>query len=123
MTRVLITGSRGWENREHIAFVLGALWQRYGDDLTIVHGAARGADSIAESICQARGIKTEQHPVTQAEWDAEPRKAAMLRNQRMVDSGVDLCVGFLLDGSPGTTAQIAMAQRAGVITRVYEERT
>ena len=85
-----------------------ALWDR----VTVVHGGARGADMLAGRLARVWGMGVEPHPVTSRDWEAwcpgctaghrreRPDgstycpQAGNRRNQRMVDLGADLCIGF-----------------------------
>ena len=54
MTKILITGSRNWSDKELInSFVL----KFTGHDL-IIHGGAKGVDSIIEELCNRINIET-----------------------------------------------------------------
>lgn len=118
--RILITGSREWTDRDVIAYALGAIAQKYSRGrIVVVHGGARGADTIAGEVAAKMGIAVEVHPVTSEEWAAQPKRAGMIRNKRMVDLGAVQCVAFIINESPGATACAAMAERAGIPTKVF----
>lgn len=146
--RILITGSRSWTDKravgQAIGWVIGEhaphlivpgehdphlLW----DQVTVVHGGARGADAIADRIARAWGMRVEDYPVTRQDWEAcapeckpgHRRKrpdgttfcpsAGNRRNQRMVDLGADLCLGFPKDaGWSGTRDCMTKAAAAGI---------
>jgi hypothetical protein len=137
--RILITGSRAWTDRTAIATGLTQAIRSRNPrparhQVTIVHGAARGADTIAAEIAAAWGCNVEDHPVTRADWDApctpqcqpghrRTRRdgttycpaAGTRRNQHMVDSGADLCIGFPLStGWSGTRDCMTRAVKAGI---------
>jgi len=69
--KVLITGSRIFEDYEELKVAFEALEIQVGQSATLIlHGGAKGADQLAEKYAQERGIKTivirpdyEQHPV------------------------------------------------------------
>jgi YspA, cpYpsA-related SLOG family len=117
--RILITGGRSWSDREIIFYAIleasrGVLWK----DVTVVHGGAKGADTIASEIAQALGMKTEAHL---ADWQAYHKAAGPLRNQKMVDLGADVCLAFLQPNSKGTANCIEKAKKAGIKTIIFEE--
>lgn len=107
--RILITGSRDytdrmtftrtvdrWINehcpmmyRDHIPI------ERDTSDVVIVHGGARGADSLAEDYGQHYGVKTEVHALTKQDWERSPRMAGYERNIKMVSLGADVCIAFI----------------------------
>lgn len=126
--RILITGSRNWTDKQAIYLALGQQCANVGD-VVIVHGGARGADTIAASYAEGRfRITAEAHP---AEWNKpcgtgcyhRPRVKGgkpycplqgHYRNQRMVDLGADVCLAFPLGESRGTRDCMKRAKRAGI---------
>jgi hypothetical protein len=120
--RLLVTGSRTWDDTELVRRALAAYGQA-GDTL-VTGGCPRGADAIAEQIWRGRGRRrpVETWP---AEWDKCGRSAGPRRNQAMVaslapDRG-DLVLAFIRDGSRGAS-QCARAAEAAGITVVRHER-
>lgn len=99
--RVLVTGSREITDEDLVFDALSDLFEseiRF-DDFTVIHGNARGADKIAGQWARSLkryGVHEEIHP---ADWDAHGKAAGPIRNQEMVDSGVDLCLAFFKDGA------------------------
>lgn len=105
--RVLVTGSRNWTDREQIRKALSLL----PPGSTVVHGAAGGADTIADEEARALRLNVEPHP---ADWKRHGRKAGPLRNQEMIDAGpYDIVFAFPLPGSIGTEDCIRRARKAG----------
>lgn len=119
MSRILVTGSRGWTDHDTIytALALAHLALDSDPETVLVHGAARGADLLAARIWQEHGLPTEAHP---ADWDAFGRSAGFIRNARMVRLGADVCLAFHLDNSPGTASCIQLARDAGIPVRVFD---
>lgn len=110
--RVLICGSRTWSDPGPIDRLLASL----PPGAVIVHGAAPGADTLADTLARARGLAVEPHP---ADWATAGRRAGPLRNKAMLASGVDRVVAFRMPGnSPGTDHMVRIAQAAGVPTDV-----
>ena len=67
--RILFTGSRHWNNAAPVAAIINSL----PDHAIVIHGAARGLDSLAGSlgahVCYAfplKGSKGTRHMVTHA---------------------------------------------------------
>jgi YspA, cpYpsA-related SLOG family len=59
--RVLITGSRTWEDREAIGFELADVAILY-PEAVVVHGACpRGADAMADVAARTLGLAVEPH--------------------------------------------------------------
>lgn len=143
--RILVTGSRAWEDRESIARALSAARVELGvtpDRIVVVHGAqgtlkggvvVKGLDLIAAQVAAGLGMATEAHP---ANWQAPcvqicdhgPRPvnrrgrsycpaAGFRRNQRMVLLGVRLCLAWPLGRSAGTRDCMRRAAKAGIPVR------
>lgn len=114
--RVIVCGSREWSDADA---VLGAL-SSLPLDTVIVHGAGRGADSLAEQAARDLGLATEPHP---ANWARFGRSAGPRRNGDMTAVGADLCLAFRLEGpSPGTDDMIRRCRAAGIPVRLTEGR-
>jgi hypothetical protein len=114
VTRILITGSRNWSDRQAVWDALDLAAAEYGiDTLTVVHGGCpTGADDAATRWAFQRGVTLD---VFLARWQTEGRRAAgPLRNRRMVEAGADLCLAFPLGESRGTRGCMALATAAGI---------
>ena len=111
--RILITGSREWTDRETIRRNISAVAMgRFRDrPVVIVHGAARGADIIADSVAREFGLTPEPHP---AEAHGSWPQCGPLRNQHMVNLGADICLAFPTRESRGTWDCIKRANAAGI---------
>jgi hypothetical protein len=80
------------------------------EDLTIIHGAASGADSLASIWAKAFAHKVESYP---ADWAKYSKRAGYIRNTQMLNEGKpDLVVAF--PGGKGTQMMINLAEAAGV---------
>lgn len=110
--RILVTGSRNWDRPLPIAVAL-LVHSGGSEDVTVVHGDAGGADSIAKNCAIAFGWKQEDHP---APWALYGKRAGFLRNQHMVDLGADLCLAFTRNNSRGTAHCALAAEQAGIPT-------
>lgn len=126
--RILITGSRDWDDYRAITDEIGRVVREYllegGRNVTVVHGGAAGADSIAGEIAEQLGATVEVHP---AKWETHTdqcpdwhwtlRKCKMAghrRNQEMVDLGADVCLAFIKNDSRGATSCADRALKAGI---------
>jgi hypothetical protein len=115
---VLCCGSRDWQDR---ATVLAWL-QRFPPGTVVIHGAARGADTIAGEVAAELGFAVRAYP---ARWDSEGKAAGPLRNQRMLDSEPDILrvlaftASIMRDGRlSGTGDMLRRCVEAGVVATV-----
>lgn len=110
--RILVTGSRNWDDRDA---VIDALIER--DDgvpeAVLVHGGARGADTMAANLAEMFGWAVEAHP---ADWARYGKSAGFLRNVEMVSLGANICVVFALKWASGSGHCARAARRAGIPT-------
>lgn len=124
--RILVTGSRDWDDKQAIAFAL--LEQdpcaEHGDcgpdcpKITVVHGACpTGADALADEFARQWGVQVERHP---AEWDKHGKSAGFVRNAEMVELGADVCLAFIKNNSKGASHTARLAEEAGIPVRRYE---
>lgn len=103
--RFLVTGGRDFQNPAMVRLALQAM----PINATLVHGAARGADSLAAAQWEAWGGATEPFP---ADWDKHGKAAGPIRNQEMLQSGIDHLIAF--PGGRGTADMVRRCERAGV---------
>lgn len=102
--RVLVTGSRTWDDEQRTADALrearrDALQDGAGGIL-VVHGACpHGADRQAADWCAANGVPTEPHP---AAPETDGRDAGYIRNRHMVAAGAELCLVLVGPCTSGT---------------------
>ena len=106
MKRLLVTGSRLWTNRAKVAYemgrAIGELTSGY-DLVTIVHGGAAGADTMAGWVATTYGYPVEVHVPDWRPYGIYNPQAGFQRNQKMVDLGVDMCLAFIKGNSSGAT--------------------
>lgn len=77
---VCCSGGREFRDVESVREVLGFLKLFYGADLGVIHGAARGLDSLVQQVCEELGIKVRGYP---ADWNTHGRAAGHVRNAEM----------------------------------------
>lgn len=93
--RLLVTGSRTWEDVRTIEQALAVILHRHPEGVLLVHGACpRGADTFA---ARAPGYRTEAHP---ADWHRHGRVAGYRRNAEMIALGADGCAAFIPGPQP-----------------------
>lgn len=113
--RILITGSRHWRDRDTIRRAIVDTIDRWTADggcgyVTVVHGGARGADTIAGEIARELRCVVEVHP---ADWQRYGRAAGPIRNAEMVALGADVCLAW-------HRGCMRLAEQAGIPVKVYE---
>jgi hypothetical protein len=113
--RILVTGSRAWENEGLVHLALGQLafaGSHANSEVVIVHGdCPTGADAMAKAWAIQNNITQEAHP---ANWAKYGRSAGPIRNKKMVKLGADVCVAFPLGQSRGTRHCMAKALEANI---------
>lgn len=110
---VLVCGSRTWTDRKTIENVIAELDR----DTIIVHGAARGADTLADQAALLFGLLRRPYP---ADWGKYGRGAGPIRNQQLLDEQeVARVIAFRMPGeSKGTDDMIRRARAAGIPVEV-----
>ncbi|HEY4355984.1 MAG TPA: DUF2493 domain-containing protein [Acidobacteriaceae bacterium] len=127
--RVLICGSRKFKNKKKFDAAMDRIYAARLEDngpLVIIHGAAKGADTLAKDWAEWRRFECIGFP---AKWDdishpdavirehADGRKYNLLagfwRNREMLEEGKpDLVIAF--PGGDGTAHMVKLAKQAGV---------
>lgn len=108
--RLCISGSRGFSSMHLVRDFVAAL----PSYVTVVHGGARGVDTVADAAARARGLAVD---VFQADWDGLGRRAGPVRNAAMLCT-CDRLVAFWDGTSPGTRHAVSAALTLGIPTVV-----
>lgn len=120
MRRVIVCGSRNWNDRKRIRERIGDLGLETENlQCTVIHGNAPGADRMAANEAKLLGLLIESHP---ADWDFYGRRAGIVRNVEMAKAGADLCIAFYDGSSPGTAHMIKTAQKHGIPVEIILEK-
>lgn len=107
--RVLVCGGRHYANREVLFKVLDLAHDANPIEC-LIHGAARGADALADEWASDRGVFRQPFP---ADWEAFGNAAGPMRNRRMLVTGKPhLVIAF--PGGAGTADMVRKARLAGV---------
>ena len=111
--RFFITGSRDLIINEDIKKVLADLYAKgiNPKKMVMVVGDAKGVDDSATKLWQDAGLKIE---IYKADWGQFGKKAGMIRNIAMLDSGVDYGYGFCKNNSKGTSGMLKKALEYGI---------
>lgn len=112
-SRVLVCGGRAFHGPLLVKRVLDSLQPRL-----IIHGGARGADTLAGEYAEKTGTPCMAFP---APWSSKGRAAGPIRNAWMLEFGrPDLVVAF--PGGRGTEDMVTKAERAGIrVMRVKDD--
>lgn len=124
--RVLVCGGREYNDKDKVFKTLDDLClefnlkgpeDEYGNwlpgPITIIHGAARGADDLADQWAVVNWVQFEEYP---ADWNTHGKSAGAIRNQRMLKEGrPDLVIAF--PGGKGTAHMVSIAKEAGIPVR------
>lgn len=114
--KLLVCGGRDFSNWYSLKEKLDLIKIQHPDISLVIHGAAPGADTLAESWAGTNSIKTQRFI---AQWNTHGKSAGPIRNQQMLDEGKpDLVVAFYTGGS-GTKHMISISQLAEIPTMVY----
>lgn len=116
MFRVIIAGGRDFDDYELLVKSVDRWLARVRDDICIVCGKARGADTLGEQYAKERGYPVHYFP---ADWKKFGKSAGYIRNTEMVQNA-DALIAFWDGKSLGTRYMIATAEHLGLEVRVVE---
>lgn len=88
------------------------------DEIEIISGHARGADSLGERYAQEHDIKCTVFP---ADWKKYGRAAGPIRNKEMLEYAMEQQAGlvaFWNGESKGTKNMISIAEKAGIEVKI-----
>lgn len=109
--KILIAGSREYDNYEEAEAVLDALVKDHvGEcDIVILSGSCRGADMIGERYAEQHRFEIKRYP---ADWKRYGRAAGSIRNEEMVRAA-DMVICFWDGESRGSRSLIKSVERLG----------
>jgi hypothetical protein len=107
--RLLVCGGRDYTNLDHVWATLDRVHRKRPLGL-VIHGAARGADTLTADWALERDIETWAFP---AHWSEFGKAAGHKRNQTMLEVGRPQGV-VAFPGGAGTADMVARAEAAGV---------
>ena len=116
MFRVIIAGSRTFTDYAFLKSKMDLLLSKTNQDISILCGKARGADTLGERYAKEKGYKIEYFP---ADWDKYGKSAGVIRNKKMASSGADALVVFWDGKSKGSLNMISVAKEYGLQIRIY----
>ena len=116
MFNVIIAGGRDFNDYELLKKKCDYYLQFVEDNICIISGAARGADTLGEKYAKERGYKIDSHP---ADWDKYGKKAGYIRNKEMVDiASAAIC--FWDGQSKGTKHTIDLCKEKNIPIKIVK---
>ena len=114
--KVLVCGGRDFNDKTMVYNVLNnRMIQANGKITHIIHGNARGADTLAGQWARETGVQEVSCP---ANWQVHGRRAGFIRNKAMLDllnPEKDIVIAF--PGGRGTEMMVDIAKKANVTVR------
>jgi hypothetical protein len=108
MITILVCGGRDFDNWSLLREILTKIHEEKTIGL-LIHGAARGADSMAGVWAIRNGIKVKRVP---AKWKTYGKAAGPIRNTEMLKLEPDIVVAF--PGGTGTADMVTKARAASI---------
>ena len=134
MVRVIIAGSRGFNDYKYLEskclkafyslsneyYVLSGHIKEDLNNIEIISGTAKGADTLGEQFAFNYGIKVKRFP---ANWNAYGKSAGYIRNEQMAkyavsDGSYGVLIAFWDGKSKGTKHMIDLANKHGLTVYV-----
>lgn len=121
MIRIIVAGSRYYQNYDLLSLELDALIaQMSNPEITFVSGTCKGADILGENYARKRGYPIVRFP---ADWNRFGAAAGPIRNREMAeyasaDGATGVLVAFWDGKSRGTRSMIQNAEKCGLQVRI-----
>lgn len=119
--KILVSGDRNWTDRLLMESVLRQYFET--QSCILIHGAARGADSMAETIAKKYLVTILSYP---AQWETYGKKAGILRNAQMLSEHPDIEIALFfhynIATSKGTKDMLQRAQKSGILCRAFPQQ-
>lgn len=120
MTRIIIAGGRDFLDYLKMYTEMNAIIQTIHDDVEIISGCAKGADTLGMRYAAVMKIYCAKFP---ADWDKFGKRAGFIRNEEMAkysisDNSKGVLVAFWDGKSKGTANMIKLAEKYGLETHV-----
>lgn len=115
MFKVIVAGGREFNDYQLLKNKLDQLLQNK-NNVEIVCGKARGADTLGEAYAKEMGYSVKEFP---AQWNEFGKRAGYIRNEEMAKYA-DACVAFWDGESKGTKHMIDLANKHKIEVRVIK---
>lgn len=116
MFKIIVAGSRDFYDYEFLKQRLDNALKNISEEIEIVSGKAKGADTLGEQYAKERGYKIKEFP---ADWTGLGRKAGPLRNEQMAEYA-NACVVFWKNKSRGSEDMISRSKNHKLKLKIYE---
>ncbi len=119
MTKIIIAGSRNFNNKELLYKKVDEILTTVHDDIEIVTGHCRGADMLGELYAINHNINFITFP---ALWGVYGKSAGYIRNYNMAKyAGKNgILIAFPIGESKGTRMMIKIAKQIGMKVYIIE---
>ena len=107
---VVVCGGRDLVDENYVFNILDYCAQWFAPGVVIIHGGARGADTLAGKWAHARGHLCVVIP---ANWHLYGKRAGHIRNGWLLDLNPDLVIA--LPGGVGTANMVKQTKQRGVL--------
>lgn len=104
--KLLVTGGRDYNDYEALCAAMKLL---PFDPKLVIHGGARGADTLATRWCEVNGV---HYAVVPALWEFHRKAAGAIRNATMLLLKPDYCLA--LPGGKGTANMMHLCNKQGI---------
>lgn len=105
--RLIVAGGRDFNDYELLEYNLTHILKNFSyDEITLICGEAKGADSLGKNFALKNGIKIESYF---PDWNLHGKRAGTIRNKQMAENGTHL-VAFWDGKSRGTNSMIELAE-------------
>jgi hypothetical protein len=111
--KILVCGGRDYTDKVKLFVELDAI-HKERKITDVVHGGARGADTMAHDWARQNNIRIWPYPVTKQEWKTYGKGAGPIRNQRMLDEHPDIKLVVAFPGHAGTANMIEKAKATNI---------
>ena len=104
--RICVCGGRDYSDADVVNAALDVVCT---EGMILINGGATGADTLATDWARSRGVTHMEYP---ANWKKYGKAAGPIRNNMMIDSGIDLLVAF--PGGRGTEDMVRKCKAKGI---------
>lgn len=110
--KILVCGGRDFDDHELLNKILDEHTRnRNMKDVVVIHGGARGADTLADVWATSNGCEIKKYL---ADWNDWGKAAGPMRNAKMLEDNPDIAIVFAFPGSNGTADMVKKSLAAGI---------